>query len=398
MTVVQDSAASRLFRRGEVCITRGDTSEALRFLQEAIQCDPRFSAAHHRIAQIYLGLGTLEDRILAREALEHALRYEPENLNVLLTQLHLELFIEYDGMARRLIRKILRIDSTNAEAHFAQGLLREKEWLKYRSMISVNGEPYDPVIIPFTEFVQKDLNIAKVSFRHAVRHNPTYIEAYTHLALLCFETEEPERMVTLLKEGLRHNPEHKDLLLFLGLAYHSQRQFDKALNTYMQARTQMTPEELALFESADLISTPTEAVRIQEVDETEKRKNVYAFWKQRDPLYLTEVNERLLEHYSRFAYANLRYRISAIPGVRQGIAGWGSDPGKVFIRYGSPLNEHSTWSAIKGTSADSKYATPPTPGRNPMSFSSMIWSYRDFSFTFQDYSLNRNYRFRWGVE
>lgn len=55
------------------------------------------------------------------------------------------------------------------------------------------------------------------------------------------------------------------------------------------------------------------------------------FWKERDPLNLTPYNERLLEHYTRIAYSNLRFGIPKL-----NITGWKTDRGTVVIRYGVP--------------------------------------------------------------
>ena len=50
-----------------------------------------------------------------------------------------------------------------------------------------------------------------------------------------------------------------------------------------------------------------------------------------DPLNLTPYNERLLEHYSRVAYANLFFQ----PENKK-VEGWQTDRGRVYILYGEP--------------------------------------------------------------
>ena len=60
-----------------------------------------------------------------------------------------------------------------------------------------------------------------------------------------------------------------------------------------------------------------------------------AFWTQRDPTPGTARNERMEEYYYRVAYANERY-------TRLRDAGWNTDRGEVFIRFGAPdfVEEH----------------------------------------------------------
>ena len=60
-----------------------------------------------------------------------------------------------------------------------------------------------------------------------------------------------------------------------------------------------------------------------------------AFWAQRDPTPGTARNERMEEYYYRVAYANERY-------TRLRDAGWNTDRGEVYIRFGAPdfVEEH----------------------------------------------------------
>ena len=50
------------------------------------------------------------------------------------------------------------------------------------------------------------------------------------------------------------------------------------------------------------------------------------FWRRQDPLFLTEFNERRMEHYGRVAYANLRFSRPS-----KGIEGWRTDMGRAYI-------------------------------------------------------------------
>jgi GWxTD domain-containing protein len=54
-----------------------------------------------------------------------------------------------------------------------------------------------------------------------------------------------------------------------------------------------------------------------------------AFWSERDPSPGTPRNERMEEYYYRVAYANERY-------TRLRDAGWSTDRGEVYIRFGEP--------------------------------------------------------------
>ena len=70
------------------------------------------------------------------------------------------------------------------------------------------------------------------------------------------------------------------------------------------------------------------AMRSAQTDD-EKARLFRAFWDRRDPSPGTRRNERMEEYYYRVAYANEQYG-------RFRDAGWNTDRGEVFIRFGEP--------------------------------------------------------------
>ena len=70
----------------------------------------------------------------------------------------------------------------------------------------------------------------------------------------------------------------------------------------------------------------------------EREKFIEQFWLRRDPTPDTEKNEYREEHYRRIAYANESF------SVPNGVAGWKTDRGMIYIKYGPPdeRDEHRT--------------------------------------------------------
>lgn len=64
------------------------------------------------------------------------------------------------------------------------------------------------------------------------------------------------------------------------------------------------------------------------------------FWRAKDPLFATEVNERLVEQYRRFAHVTWWF---ALPYL--GLRGWETHRGRIYLRYGEPmtLTELTRW-------------------------------------------------------
>lgn len=63
-----------------------------------------------------------------------------------------------------------------------------------------------------------------------------------------------------------------------------------------------------------------------------KRRFLVNFWQRRDPTPGTVRNERREAFYEAIAYANREYK----EGGRKAVAGWRSDRGRIFARYGAP--------------------------------------------------------------
>jgi GWxTD domain-containing protein len=67
----------------------------------------------------------------------------------------------------------------------------------------------------------------------------------------------------------------------------------------------------------------------------ERERFIQEFWERRDPTPGTPENEFKEEHYRRIAYANEHFQEA------QGLAGWKTDRGRVYITYGPPDEKES---------------------------------------------------------
>ncbi|MBD3290985.1 GWxTD domain-containing protein [candidate division KSB1 bacterium] len=187
-------------------------------------------------------------------------------------------------------------------------------------------------------------------------------------------------MIDLLEKAVKIIPSDKNCHLFLGFAYYHDEQYELAEREFEEAMKYMEPEERQLFNSIESIITPTEKMALKS-DPRRYHRNVARMWQMKDPLILTDINERKLEHISRIAYANLRFS-----DFDKGIEGWKTDPGKVHIRFGEPETLYRTRPEI-GSSDDP---------RNPLNHSKEVWLYPDFEFIFEDRFLQNRYEFAWG--
>ncbi len=81
------------------------------------------------------------------------------------------------------------------------------------------------------------------------------------------------------------------------------------------------------------LGTPSELDGYKGLTLDGKRRFLRAFWRKRDPTAgTTDNNGAFAAFYRRIAEANVRFR----EGGAGGVAGWRTDRGRVFIRYGEP--------------------------------------------------------------
>jgi len=145
---------------------------------------------------------------------------------------------------------------------------------------------------------------------------------YTMVASLNVSGRAMERSAAISMEGLRET-----------LARDSaRRESDRITDPgYFAAMTSQELDDakaplLYIAESGEL--SPWRA----ELSLEAKRRFLANFWQKRDPTPGTARNERREAFYDAIAYANREYK----EGGRKSVAGWRSDRGRVFAKYGAP--------------------------------------------------------------
>lgn len=146
----------------------------------------------------------------------------------------------------------------------------------------------------------------------------TYLEAW----------EEVEALARTL--GARFADEYRPLL-YLGLALHETGRDSLAAPAFARAFGRMPDSIAAVFDDVEPLLRPDQLAAMAEIDTVGQQQVRVAFWNSLDPLYLTTVNERRVEHYARVVAAGLLF---TSPALRE--PGWDSFAGRIWIRYGRP--------------------------------------------------------------
>ncbi len=375
-------AARQLFR--QTLSARGALSleEYIRQLERVTALDGKFAEAFHELGRAYIEQETIAGRNRAVEALERAMQLAPQNTEYRYTMAKLQLRRGAYATAKSEFRKIIKLDPMEARAYYELALFYEEDMLHYRDMIS----PHENATIYFYEFANKDFIEAERLFRSAIGIDPKMAEAYHHLAGLYFDAQLYEKMAELMERAVT-KLSTVDLFLFLGLARQQLGKTEAAMQAYQKALELMPPADRAFFYSLQTVLAPDSLKIYEKAPDSLQTRMQQRFWTARDPLFLTEANERLLEHFGRIAYANLRYGIPEknIAGSKA-LPGWKTDRGQTLVRFGHPRWRTRTRADL-GTSAT---------GRVTLDASKEFWNYGDFHMIFEDRFLNWNYTFAWG--
>ncbi|MEJ2194124.1 MAG: GWxTD domain-containing protein [Ignavibacteriaceae bacterium] len=333
-----------------------------------------YAPSFYELAKIEYSRNTLHSRTKARKYIQKAVWKDPKNIEYRLLQAKLMSFFS-SKMAYDVYEEIVAINPNCVEALYNMGIIKEEEFYEFYK--SIRQEQFEPSV-SFDFFAFEDFMKAERLLLKVINHDPEKIEAYLHLSYLYEEVGEFERAIPFLREVIKIDSTNKDAYLYLGYLCYKTGRHDSSLVSYTKALQLMNEKEEENFNvnSAHLF------VGMDEENQVKYKLLIDKFWNSSDPLYLTDYNERLLEHYSRVAFSNLRFSVED-----QDLLGWQTDRGETVIRYGEPLNRIRFRPYINAG------------GKTALMLKTDVWFYPDKVFGFTDDYWTGNYRFsspKWG--
>ncbi|MGB5288547.1 MAG: GWxTD domain-containing protein [Ignavibacteriaceae bacterium] len=352
---------------------RGNISDAIKLFRLSIS-EYGNPDSYYELAKIYFGQNTVESRVRARELIQKAIWKRPKNIEYRLFQAKLmESFSR--NLAFRFYEDITNIDNDCTEALFNLGRIKEAEYYEYiNSVLQVESDP----ALSFDRFAIEDFLKAERFFKSAIKSDSSCLDAYIHLANMYEDIGEPEKGIAYLKKVIDFDPENKEAILLLGLLYYKTSQIDSSSSAYETALNLMNAKEKDdfKFQSASFLVQNNLSDKLNVPADSEFEQTVNNYWKVSDPLFLTDYNERLLEHFSRVIYSNLKFSLRDA-----GLPGWDSDRGETVIRYGEPIKRVRYRPYINAG------------GRTQLMLKTDFWYYKDKVLGFVDEYWNENYRF-----
>ncbi len=372
--------------------------ESINAFQRVLKADRDYAPAHYEIAKLYMSLDTPMDRDRAMKAVNRAIRLDRENVtygllkgDILWTQ------GSWDNAVKQ-YKKALEIDPKNAKAAYMIGRHGIKNFMKYYDMDMISRvspinrrEGSSRHRHSLRGFSIEELNEAVSYLKTCIEADPQFKDAYFQLGLACMETNRPVELIRVANLLLERVPDDKDALLFCGLGYQKLGEEALAHEFYTRALQRMAPDERAMMESVDSIVPDGNRAMLDDLppgqeagggapqrweDNAERGR----FWRRQDPLFLTEFNERRMEHYGRVAYANLRFSRPS-----KGIEGWQTDMGRAYIKLGRYLDRRMQRPDMNSLPIDYSFTFGERLGRIRWNVSKQreTWHYEGFRVDFQ---------------
>ena len=172
-------------------------------------------------------------------------------------------------------------------------------------------------------------------FRLTLASDPGHVEAAVHLLGHLADDEAWIEYMQVAQQLARAAPNDARSHLFLGLGLHKASS-DRAAGSVFESAIALLPaEERLVFDDVSPLLTRRGRDVYSQLDSAGRAAASTAFFVSTDPLFLSEANERELEHYSRLAWAELKY---ASP--RMELRGWQSERGLIWVRYGKPWQSY----------------------------------------------------------
>ena len=307
-----------LFHAAEQQVGKVSLKESIATFRDILSRDDAYAPAYNALANLYLQANTVNDRQRAMRMIQHAIAIDPNNTEYRLTRGKIWWAQGFRSRALNQYENVNEKHPDNTEALNNAGMCLVYEFL------AIKDERRD-----FREYAQEARQEAEHVLRKSIQLDTTHQKPYHLLGILYFEDEDWNAFHALMQDLHAQHPDDKNALLFCGLGAYQIGEYNESHEYYQRAYDLMSLEERELLESIDLLVPEKDHASrdtMQTIDEQLERA---MFWKSQDPLYLSDFNERKMEHFGRMAYSNLRFkRFSA------NVEGWQTDMGKTYIKFG----------------------------------------------------------------
>lgn len=403
--IFAQSTVTSNYESGLNCLTGKDTVNAIQLLKKDIEENER-ADSYYQLAMILQASKDYYKMNEAEDYYKKAIDKDPLNIKYRLDYgKYLEMIdvkVRDDMTARKRAKdqyeKVIEISPANSAAYFRMGRLEYNDYLDYHN--SLHKDTVTPVDDNFLTTASERSNLKKQQWESeqipslsyeqdaakyfdeaekylmlATKYDSSFFEAYITLAYLYEDSGEYQKAIEAIKQLLVKEETDFSYHTTLALLYFRFGDMELSNKEFQRAISLMPIEEKNDY----LVNTvkmflPVILTRDKTVTENKIRKEIDVYWVSKDPIVLTDANERLVEHFARVAYANLRFGAEGLK-----LKGWKSDRGEALIRYGFPNKRM-------------RYRPHLEPGGVRI-IKTDVWIYNDFTLAFTDEYLTNQFQF-----
>lgn len=377
---------SEEYQKGITALSNNQFREAKNLFKESFNKN-RDAGSAYQIAQILLKEEDFQSRNDALEYFKEAALRMPENLEYRIGYAQLlEQFAINSALHE--YENILKVFPGNAAALARLGYYYLSDYNNYKNSsraILGAGSGFS-----FADENMDDYQKAEKYFLGAIENDSLNTDAFLGLCRLYENSGNDNKAISFLSKITKYAPTNKDAHLFLGMIYNRNGKIKKAGEEFQKTLDLMNIEERDdfVYNSVKLLLGSIIDLNNRTYSREKTEELISKFWKIANPLKIAEDNQRLLEHYSRMAYANLHF---SVPNLK--VIGWKTNRGEVLIRYGQPryMNKIIVTDFKEKANGDPRFKNEIDRGRK------INWVYDNFILQFEsrfntgDYKLEPEY-------
>jgi len=367
-----DTTKTKEYLKALESLQKKDTTLAISFFKESIRQNDDVPS-YYELAKIYWQRKDFLLRNKAYENMKIAVMKDEKNIKYKFFYADIcQYFARFESVNQW--KEIVAIDSTQIQAWINLAEFSSKEFAEWNKSYRTT----DIGLSSLQEYSNEDFAKAINYYNHALRIDSSNYDLCLKVALLYEENDNPQLGISHLKRLERLNKADKNIYLCLGLLYYKSKRLKESFEEYTKALKLMTNyerEDFTLYSVKYILESTFPELK----DKSDWQLNsiINRYWKENDPLIISDYNERLLEHYSRVAFANLHFSLP-----RLYIDGWKTNRGEMVLRYGEPFSRFRVRPEI--IFVDKKMEIVPKKES---------WNYGNFSIRFSDPWMNGNFQF-----
>ena len=296
-----------LFALGDRQLESGQTNEALETFTQLLERSPKDAVLFTRIGHVYL---KKQEWDLAKESFKRAIELDRD-----LVEAHGGLGLVFAESPAK---------GMSAYYNFRMVIREAKRAIKldpnYGPAYRLLGEAYE-------RFQEEHVKAVGYYMKY-IELEPNNPDGLFYFGLACVQAKDFDKINTYIRPYSEDHPGEIKLIPLVGQGHFYKERFELALENFERYLQNLDGRERQLYTDITNVASGKELAALEAtVPGPERQAYLEQFWSRRDPDILTNINERIIEHYRRVWYVRTFFSENAYPWDKRG---------EVYIRYGEP--------------------------------------------------------------